>query len=274
MLLSSVRALAVSAVVCLVVVALYAQVAQAQEDNPFGARIKAAPAGENPFAADAPAEPAGGDPFAAESPEPRRIAATNPPERPEQTKVARPASSNERVRETLESPTRMEFVDTPLLDAVNFLRDLHGIEIQLDMRALEHAGVGSDTPMSRTLNGLPLKSALRLLLSDVDLAYVVQNDVLLITTKEKASEMREVRVYDVTKLVSSDAKADEIAQMLVMLLSEAPQQSGGGIMPPPGLQTIRIVPLRDLLVIRASQDEHDEITTVLQELAKALPDKD
>ena len=52
----------------------------------------------------------------------------------------------------------MEFVETTLADAVSYLKDCHGIEIQLDARALEDAGAGSDTPIMRELKGVSLCS--------------------------------------------------------------------------------------------------------------------
>ncbi len=253
---SCARAVALLTMICWVLAVMNVPAANAQEDNPFG-DLREQTKGNGEAA----------DPF---SSGPAKVAAKKTPAAP---KPQKPASSDERVREALDQPTRMEFVDMPLQDAMNFLKDLHQIEIQLDNRALEDAGVGSDTPVSRGLERLPLKSALRILLSDLDLAYIVQDDVLLITTQDKASEMREVRAYDVTKLVVPDAKAEEIAQTLVVLLSDTPQQSGGGPLAPPGLQKIRIVPLRDLLVILASQEEHEEIAKILEQLAKALAEK-
>lgn len=264
---SCARAIALLTMVCWVLAVMNVLAANAQDDNPFGDPQEQVTRQEDPFGDSAPKAPPAADPFSSEPP---KIAAKKTPAGP---KPQRPASSNERVREALHSPTQMEFVDTPLHDAVNFLKDLHQIEIQLDHRALEDAGVGSDTPVTRTLNGLPLKSALKIMLGDLDLAYVVQNDVMLITTQDKASEMCEVRVYDVTKLVAPDAKAEEILQTLTMLLSETVQRTVDGEIVSSGLQRIRIVPLRDLLVILASQEEHEEIATILEELAKALAEE-
>lgn len=210
------------------------------------------------------------DPFGVGTPA-QQVAAKHTPA-PEQR--VRPQSTNERVRKELEKPTRMDFVDAPLQDVVNYLKDVHQIEIQLDHPALQAAGVGSDTPMSRRLDSLTFKSALRLLLGEINLAYVVKDDVLLITTKQKADEMREVRVYDVTKLVAPEAKAETIAQTLTNLLSDVPQQSypSGQLPPPIALLRVRIVPLDDLLMIRASQQEHEEISEMLAELSKAMRD--
>ncbi|MEX0714329.1 MAG: hypothetical protein WD278_18480, partial [Pirellulales bacterium] len=50
----------------------------------------------------------------------------------------------ERIKQALEAPTELDFIDTPLNDAIDILKARHGIEIQLDGPALLDAGVGSD----------------------------------------------------------------------------------------------------------------------------------
>lgn len=109
--------------------------------------------------------------------------------------------AEKKIREALEAPTQMEFTETPLQDAVGYLKDLHSIEIQLDTRAMEDAGVGSDTPVSRVLNGVSLKSALRLLLGEYDLTFIVKDEVLLITTQDKAESELVTKAYPVADLV-------------------------------------------------------------------------
>ena len=46
-----------------------------------------------------------------------------------------------KIREALNQPTQIEFVETPLKDVIDYLKDLHHIEIQLDTSALKEAGV-------------------------------------------------------------------------------------------------------------------------------------
>jgi hypothetical protein len=106
-----------------------------------------------------------------------------------------------RIRQALEESTELEFVETALGDAIAFLKDRHGIEIQLDLRALEAAGLASDTPVTANLRGITLRSALRLLLRQLDLTYAVQDEVLLITTPETAATMLESRVHRVADIV-------------------------------------------------------------------------
>ncbi len=117
------------------------------------------------------------------------------------TDLKKVSPAEKKIQEALESPTRMEFTEMPLQDAVAYLKDYHDIEIQLDNRALEDAGVGSETPVTRNVNGISLKSALRLLLGEYDLTYIVKDEVLLITTQDKAETELVTKAYPVADLV-------------------------------------------------------------------------
>lgn len=109
--------------------------------------------------------------------------------------------SEARIRSELDRPTTMEFIETPLNQAVAYLKDLHGIEIQLDTKALEQSGIFSDSPVTSEMKGISLRSALRLLLRPLDLTYVVKDEVLLVTTLEEASQETITKVYPVEDLI-------------------------------------------------------------------------
>jgi hypothetical protein len=115
--------------------------------------------------------------------------------------LATRGSAEQRIFEELEKETNMEFIETPLADVIGYLSALHGIEIQLDTRALDGVGIGSDTPITRELKGVSLRSALRLMLKDLDLTYVVKDEVLQITTPEEAEANLVTKVYPVGDLV-------------------------------------------------------------------------
>lgn len=101
----------------------------------------------------------------------------------------------------LDDKTELEFVDQPLSDVVDYLKERHDIEIQLDTKALTDEGIGSDTPVTRNIKGITLRSALRLMLGEMDLTYVIRNEVLMITTKTEAENMLSTKVYPVADLV-------------------------------------------------------------------------
>jgi len=111
--------------------------------------------------------------------------------------------NEEKIYEALEKPIEpLEFNETPLRDVIAQLQDSQGIPVQADLRALEDFGVDLDTPITgTTVPGASLRSSLKRLLEPVDLTYLVQDDVMLITTRDKAAENLILKVYPVGDLV-------------------------------------------------------------------------
>lgn len=115
--------------------------------------------------------------------------------------LASQGPAEKKIVEALESPTKMEFHESPLEDVVEYLKQYHDIEIVIDNRALGDVGAGSDTPITKSLKGISLRSALRLTLRDLDLTYMIRDEVLLITTPEEAENQLTTKVYPVADLV-------------------------------------------------------------------------
>ena len=117
--------------------------------------------------------------------------------------LAAKGSAEEKIYAALDDPTQIEFVEVPLQDVMDYLEDLHSIQIELDVRSLSDVGITSDTPVTRNLKGISLRSAMRLMLKELDLDYVVDDEVLLITTPEEASseDRMMTKVYPVGDLV-------------------------------------------------------------------------
>ncbi len=128
-------------------------------------------------------------------------------------------SAEAKILKALDEPANMEFVDTPLKDVVDQLKLQHGIEIQLDNKALGEASIAPDTPITKSLKGISLRSALRLLLAEKGLNYVIDHEVLLITTDEIAGKKMVTKVYPVADLVLPIAIPSGLN----------PFQSGGGL---------------------------------------------
>ncbi len=123
---------------------------------------------------------------------------------PERCRGAGPSAAEKKIEEALMSPTQMDFVETPLQDVVDYLKDLHQIEIQVDRKALDDVGLDPSTlPMRKNLKGISLRSALRLTLRDHELTYLIRDEVLLITTPKDAASRLTTKVYRVDDLVGS-----------------------------------------------------------------------
>jgi hypothetical protein len=114
-----------------------------------------------------------------------------------------PTEVEKRINDALDKRATFEFVESPLIDVMVAMADKldDEIEVQLDNRALEDAGISGDTPVTRTVKNLPIRTALRLLLNDLDLTYLIQDEVVLITTLDKADTQLVTRIYPVGDLV-------------------------------------------------------------------------
>ena len=63
-------------------------------------------------------------------------------------------SAERKIEAELEKPTELDVLETPLQDIVDFLKRRHGIEIQIDRRALDEVGLDPSTlPITKRLKG-------------------------------------------------------------------------------------------------------------------------
>jgi hypothetical protein len=109
-------------------------------------------------------------------------------------------ATEQRILDELNKTTSVEFVETPLKDIITYLQDTHGIPIVVSAKKL--AGVVDlDTPVTKNLKGVTLRSALRLLLGDLDLTYIVKDEVIQVMTPDDAENEVRTKVYPVGDLV-------------------------------------------------------------------------
>ena len=117
--------------------------------------------------------------------------------------LAKKGPAEQLILDALKAPVEeFDFDQTPLNDVIEHLNKVHKINIVLDSKALEEVSLDpSTTPITKTLKGISLRSALKLTLSDHDLTYVIKDEVLLITTKDRADANLVTKVYPVADLV-------------------------------------------------------------------------
>lgn len=164
-----------------------------------------------------------------------------------------PASPEKRILDTLNTVTSVEFVETRLVDVVEQLEDRFEISIEIDAKALDDVGLSTDVPITRSLKNIRLKSALRLILADLDLNYVVADDVLFITTPEVATSRSVTRVY------SLDCGAGALKVVKTMLREYES----------PCVATPTAIKDGTLLIVRAPEAAQYEIDSFLAQIAEA-----
>ncbi len=181
------------------------------------------------------------------------------------------APAEKRIEAALKSPTQLEFIETPLQDVIDFLKDHHRIEIQIDTRALADVGIGTDTPVTKNLKGVSLRSALRLMLRELGLTHTIQDEVLLITTFEEADTRMTTVVYPVADLVRFREKSGETwsdFDSLIDTITSAVRPTTYDEVGGPGSVSPQSVGNTDTLVISQTQEVHREIAAFLKQLRR------
>lgn len=171
-------------------------------------------------------------------------------------------SAMDAIRHALDHKTEFEFVETPLADVIEYLAKKHNINIQLDKKALDNAGLGSDTPITRTLRDISLRSALRLILREFDLTWLIESEVLMITTIDEAGQRLDPQVYDVDDLVTIEGGLDydSLIETITSIVAPTTWDDVGG----PG----SVAPLHRMLVISQTAEVHEQIASLLAELRR------
>ncbi len=108
-----------------------------------------------------------------------------------------------KIRKALDEKTKIDFTDQPLQDVITYLHDLHGIEIQLDSESVgrrQHRPRYAGHPQPAR-DHAPFGRCDSMLARTRILTYIIKNEVLLITTPDKAANELNTKVYPVADLV-------------------------------------------------------------------------
>lgn len=139
---------------------------------------------------------------------------------------AKPAGDQKKaasIKDILERRMAFVFDEEPLKLVAYQLSEQTGITIYLDAKRLEEAGVNIDTPVIKTFRDMRLRTFLDLMLGELELTYLVKDDVLFITTPEYAEspDSMIVRVYDCRELLALPRPPGSTRP-------KAPKMGGGG----------------------------------------------
>ncbi|HVC96081.1 MAG TPA: hypothetical protein VND64_20530 [Pirellulales bacterium] len=188
------------------------------------------------------------------------------------TLVADVGTAPARFDKALAKITSVEFADTPLVEALASLGERHGVQILLDPKGLENAGIDAHSPVKLAVDGVRLESVLALVFRPLELDWKIENDLLLVTAKSEAENLLETKVYPVAELLAAaDDRGFDVAVLKQVLTNnshpETWDEMGG-----PGT----IAALGEVLVINAERRVHAAIAALLAELRRAysLPSND
>ncbi|QEG25417.1 Bacterial type II and III secretion system protein [Gemmata obscuriglobus] len=103
----------------------------------------------------------------------------------------------------LDKPVTAEFRQTPLDQAIKNLQTLTGVPMWLDVNALQAEQISEVQPVNFDVGtALAAKNVLLCVLESAGLSYVIENDVVKITTTKKAKGRLYTKVFSVADLVT------------------------------------------------------------------------
>jgi type II secretory pathway component GspD/PulD (secretin)/tetratricopeptide (TPR) repeat protein len=105
------------------------------------------------------------------------------------------------IQSKLNKPIEVNFHNVPLHQAVDDIRKMTKMNIHLESEALAAEAVNPETPITLEARDLSLKSALNVMLKQAHLTYVIQDEMLKITTQRCARGKQVQRVFSVADLV-------------------------------------------------------------------------
>ena len=124
----------------------------------------------------------------------------------------------------------MKFTGVTLGDAIDFVRDVGGVNIHVNWKALEEQNVTADTPVNVRLRSVSLRKVLGLLLTEASgsdaLTFYVDEGVVEVTTRELADKKVFTKIYPVDDLVMEIPDFGEPPSF--NLTATTDQGSGGG----------------------------------------------
>ena len=225
------------------------------DDDPFGGD----PFGTNPFDAPARTGAAARKLLTPKPPAPKPPAAGY---RPPLISSAPTSPARQRIEAALARDTKFDYLDIPLRDVMEDVAFQTDIPIVINVRALDEMGIGTDTPMTIAVGGVSLRSALRLMLSQLDLSYTIEDEVLQITTPERAESALHSRLYRVSRLVPPDRDGAYLVELITKHVAPDSWSEVGG----PG--AITYIEHIETLAISQTEDVLHQVHALLSSVAQ------
>lgn len=166
------------------------------------------------------------------------------------------------LHEVLFSKVTVEFDDTPLETAIESLADQANADIRLDGPALRAIRIRDREPVSLQLSDRRLRTVLQVMLSDLELTWVLRDGVLWVTSREAADELLKTAVFDVRDLCRDFNEQQALETAITSQTTTNWEEQGG-------LGTI-YSPKAGTLVVRQTERSLDEVLDLLETYRTAL----
>jgi hypothetical protein len=139
------------------------------------------------------------------------------------------SSTEDQIEEALAKPIDINFSEMPLEEALTALKQQHHLDLWIDRPALNAAEIALDDAVTLQLSGVRLESILNLLLEPRELDWLIQDEVLKITTRTRAAALAEPRTFRIQRLLDDGHTVDELIDAIVKCVDPDSWSEAGGV---------------------------------------------
>jgi len=175
--------------------------------------------------------------------------------------------AEQRIRKALDTPLDCDFVAAPLKDIVDSLHIKLGVPIELDFKSLTDAGITPATTISFAVKQVRARDGLHQLLAEKELAFVIEDESLVITTADRAKQIVHPVVYGVGDLCGFYNPAsiggpdyESLIETLTGIIAPMSWDINGGA------GSVDALPTANAIVCDQTEEIHDKIWQLLAQL--------
>lgn len=169
------------------------------------------------------------------------------------------------ILKALDKAIPADFDKIPFEDVLDYLRKATGVSISVDQRAMTEVGASYKSEITLKLRA-STRTVLKRMLGDLGLAYVIKDEVIQITSVERAKEMTTVRTYYIGDLASLvNGRVDpftsrllfiQTVNQLITTITQTVDPKSWKINNPDAVGTIVFDPVTMALMVRQTAEIH------------------
>ncbi|QDU27274.1 hypothetical protein ETAA8_23610 [Anatilimnocola aggregata] len=172
-----------------------------------------------------------------------------------------------RIETALASKVSFDVKDLPLDELLQKVSQQCGIPILL-RKSLAIAGIDSARPVTISLRDISLRAFLRNLLGELNLTFVVKDEVIAITTTDDSWAYPVTRIYPVKDLIQTrptpSAKVEyDFGPLIELIISTVTITQESGASPVDGFDNALCI------IITTRDEEHEQVERLLTTLRKS-----
>jgi uncharacterized membrane protein YgcG len=157
---------------------------------------------------------------------------------------------------------QVDFNNIPLSAVVQQISESLGVAVILDAKSIADQGLSPDEPITLAVSEMPINEALQVILEPLNLTYEIRESFVKVTTKDYAKKA--IRYYDLAVVLNEPNVIGDITSTIMKVVDE-----DWAIVPG---NSASISTIGSMMIVRCSEEAHQEIEKLLSELEKIQPE--